>query len=263
MLSVYKTNDKDLSFWEHVSELVTRLRRMFFSIIVCTIFVMTFPVKLNLEAIFSDAQYVTVTTYVIRKMQEDFLPPEVELMPVGWFAPLEVYFYVSLMLGVLLSLPVIAYELYKFINPALYEHEKRLLWWFAVSFVFLFTLGFLIGYVLVIPLTLRTLLLLIEPLGLIPRYELTSFFSLVVGGLLVSGLVFTFPTYFILLVKAGVLSTQHITRNRKYIYPGIIIFISFIDPDPTLITELFIGIPIIILMEISVLIARRFEKQFH
>lgn len=256
-----KVDAKELPFWGHVRELLYRLRRIFFSVIISTIVVMAFPISFDLATLFSpNPQYITITTFIIKKMQEDFLPPEVELMPVGWFAPIEVYFYVSIMLGVIISLPVIAYELYGFINPALHEHERKLLLRFVASFSALFILGFVMGYMFVIPLTMRTLLLFVEPLGLVPRYEVTSFFSLVVGGLFICGLIFTFPTFLVLLVKAGVLSTGYITRNRKYIYPGLIIAISILDPDPGLVTEIFIGIPIIILIEASIIIARRFEK---
>ncbi len=251
-----------LSFGEHARVLIHHLRRIFYAVIIFTIFAMVFPLSINLAGILSgNPQYLTPTIFLIRKFQIDFLPPNVSLVPVSWFSPLEVYLYVSVMFGAVLSLPVIAYELYKFINPALFAHEKKMLYPFVVSFCLLFTIGFLIGYFLVVPLTIRMLLLFIEPLGITPLYEFSSFYSLVVGGLLVCGLLFTAPVFFVILVQFEIIDTDQITKNRKMLYPGIIIGIAIIDPDPTLVTELLIGLPLILLVELSILITRRIERK--
>lgn len=234
---------------------------MLLAVIISTIFVMMFPVSLDVSMLStSNPWYQTIVSSVIKKLQDDFLPSDVELLPISWFAPLEVYVIVSVMLGVMISLPVIAYELYKFINPALYEHERKTLTAFVLSFVSLFAFGFILGYLFVVPMTVRALLLFARLLGLPTIYEFTEFFWLIVGSLLLCGLIFTFPIYLVLLVKAGILSTKTLANNRKYLYPAIIILISFIDPEPSLITETLLGIPIIILTEVSIRIARRFEK---
>lgn len=208
----------------------------------------------------SNPWYQTISSFVIRKLQDDFLPSDVELLPISWFAPLEVYVIVSIMLGVIISLPVIAYELYKFINPALYEHERTTLTPFVLAFVSLFVFGFVLGYLFVVPMTVKALLLFARLLDLPTIYQFTEFFWLIVGSLLLCGLIFTFPIYLVLLVKAGILSTKTLSKNRKYLYPGILIVIAFIDPEPSLITEALLGIPVIILTEVSIRIARRFEK---
>lgn len=253
---------KELTFWEHITELLHLLRRMAYAVVISTVFFMVFPVNIDLESIFSgNPIYQTVSMFIIRKMQDDFLPPNVELLPIDWFSPMEVYFYVSILLGVLLSLPVIAYEFYKFINPALYSHEKSFLFPFVISFTALFIFGFTLGYLYVLPLTMQMLLLFVGPLGLTPSYEFAGFFSLVGGVLFLVGALFTFPVFFLLLVKAGIVSTETVTKNRRYLYPGLIIGIALIDPDPTLVTELIVGLPLILLMEISVIIGRRLEKK--
>ena len=79
--------------------------------------------------------------------------------------------------------------------------------------------------------------------------------------LLLCGLIFTFPIYFVLLVKAGIITTEQIKKNRKYIYLGAVVLIALIDPEPSLVTEVVCIIPLVILMEVSILIARRFERQ--
>lgn len=255
------TNKEEPTFWEHLVELLRRIRIMLLAVIISTIFVMMFPVSLDVSMISpSNPWYQTIASFVIRELQNNFLPSDVELLPISWFAPLEVYMIVSVMLGVIISLPVISYELYKFINPALYQHEGKTITAFILSFISLFTFGFILGYLFVVPMTVQALLLFARLLGLPTIYEFSEFFWLVVGSLLVCGSIFTFPIYLVLLVKARILSTKTLAKNRKYLYPGILIVIAFIDPEPSLITEVVLGIPIIILTEVSIRIARRFEK---
>lgn len=252
----------ELTFWEHVTELLKRLRIIFIAVAVSSIFVMAFPVNISPENLSAtNPWYTTIAVLFIRKIQQDLVPPEVELLPISWFAPLEIYFFVSVMLGVVISSPVIMHQMYKFINPALHEHERKSILTFVLSFTGLFVFGVIFGYLLIMPASVLALLLASRFLGLPLKFEFAEFFSLVVGGLLLSGFMFTFPVFLVLLVKAGVLKTEYVTRNRKYLYPGIVILISILDPDPTIITEVALIIPIIILTETSVLIARRFERK--
>lgn len=252
----------ELTFWQHVTELLKRLRIIFIAVAVSSIFVMAFPVNINFENLSAtNPWYTTIAVLFIKRIQQDLVPPEVELLPISWFAPLEIYFFVSVMLGVVISSPVIMHQVYKFINPALHEHERKSILTFVLSFSGLFVFGVIFGYLLIMPASVRALLVSSKFLGLPLKFEFAEFFSLAVGGLLLSGFMFTFPVFLILLVKAGVLKTEYVTRNRKYLYPGIIILISIFDPDPTLITEVMLFIPIIILTETSVLIARRFERK--
>jgi sec-independent protein translocase protein TatC len=255
-------DEKELTFWEHLEELLNRLRTALYALVFSTLVVMAFPITLDFGKLFSENPwYPTVASLVIDKIRTDFVPPDVELMPISWYAPLEVYVYISLVLGAILSLPLIAYNLHKFIDPALHEKEKKAVTPFVVSFTGLFLFGVLIGYMLVMPATIRILLLTAQPFGLAPRYEFAQFFSLVAGGLFVCGFVMTFPVFLVLFVKVGLLETKQLKANRKYIYGGIMITISILDPDPTLVTETFLGIPVIIALEVAIRLASRYEKK--
>lgn len=254
--------EEELTFWEHSVALLSRLRTVFYALIVSTIVVMVVPIRLDLGSLSaSDPWYQTISSFTIRKIQTDFLPADIELLPISWFSPLEVYIYVSLMLGVVISSPVIIYELYKFLNPALHQHERKLIYPFVISFTSLFIFGFTLGYTVIVPATVKAMVLFANLLGLPPTYAFSDFFSLVMLTLLLCGFIFTFPTYVVLLVKAGIITTEQIKKNRKYIYLGAVVLIAFIDPEPGLVTEITCIIPIIVLMEASILIARRFEKQ--
>lgn len=247
---------------EHITELLSRLRSVFFALAVSIIFVMVVPISLDLSGLSaSNPWYQTISSFVIRKLQSDFLPANIELLPISWFAPLEVYLFVSIILGVIISSPVIMYQIYKFINPALRQHERNLIYPFVTAFTGLFIFGFALGYLVIVPATVRAMVLFAELLGLPPVYAFSEFFSIVMMTLLLSSFIFTFPVYVVLLVQAAIITTEQIKKSRKYIYVGAVILIAIIDPEPSLITETTCIIPIIILTEAAILIARRFEKK--
>ncbi len=168
---------------------------------------------------------------------------------------------VSLFLGLTISSPIIIYEIYKFVNPALYDNERRLAFLFVGSFSLLFLFGVAMGYFLLVPITFRMLLGLTYMLGMNPSYEFSSFFGIVLGGTLMTGIFFTFPVFFLTLVRAGILKTSMVSGARKLIYVGIFILICIITPDPTLISDIIIFFPVVVLTEGSLLIGKYIEKK--
>jgi sec-independent protein translocase protein TatC len=120
--------------------------------------------------------------------------------------------------------------------------------------------GFVLGYLYVLPATMRMLFLFAQLLDLPPTYDFLTFFSLAGFTLLLCGLLFTFPLYIIILVKVGILKISSLTKNRRYLYGGLIIAIAIIDPEPGLLTEALMFLPLVILTEISILIAKRIER---
>ena len=251
----------DMSLMDHLMELLNRSRKIIISIIIFTVVAMVMPISIDFSSFSTDNPfYPTITSFVIRNLQDRFLPVEAELLPLSFLAPLEVYVFMSLILGALISLPVIFYELFKFVSPALHVHERKVAFQFVGAFVGLFVFGFIMGYLFILPMTMRVLFMFSKLLNLPPKYDFTVFFSTVGFSLLLCGLIFTFPMYVILLVKAGILKITTVTKNRKYLYGGLIIIIAILDPEPGLITEGIVFIPLMILIEISILVAKRIER---
>ena len=251
----------DISLMDHLMELLNRSRKIIISIIIFTVVAMVMPISIDFSSFSTDNPfYPTITSFVIRNLQDKFLPAEAELLPLSFLAPLEVYVFMSLILGALISLPVIFYELFKFVSPALHVHERKVAFQFVGAFVGLFVFGFIMGYLFILPMTMRVLFLFSKLLDLPPKYDFTVFFSTIGFSLLLCGLIFTFPMYIVLLVKTGILKTTTVTKNRKYLYGGLIIIIAILDPEPGLITEGIVFIPLMILIEISILVAKRIER---
>jgi sec-independent protein translocase protein TatC len=244
----------------HVSELLNRLKVAVAALIVSTILVLVVPIDAaSLDASWSNPNYNTLATVVINRLRMDLLPAGVELLPLDWFSPFTTYMYVALFLGLIISSPIIIYEIYKFVNPALYDNERQLAFLFVGGFSTLFLFGVAIGYIMLVPITFKMLLGITNMLGLNPQYEFSSFFGVVLGGTLMTGIFFTFPVFFLTLIRAGVLKTSMFTGARKYIYVGIFIVICIITPDPTLISDVIIFLPMVILAEGSLVIGKYIE----
>jgi sec-independent protein translocase protein TatC len=98
-------------------------------------------------------------------------------------------------MGAVVGLPVVAYDLYNFLQPALRKNEKRFVFQFIASFVALFSFGLFLGYMYVVSLTFRMMTLFSELQNLEPIYNFSEFFFMVGAIMLGCGLMFTFPTY--------------------------------------------------------------------
>ena len=249
---------EEMSFWDHLTELLGRFRRIFYAFIISTLVVMVVPIRIDLAN--QNLFYQTIASTLISDLPGRFLADNVDLIPLSFFAPLEVYFFISVVLGATISLPIASYELYKFFSPALYEREKRFALEFTVPFIGLFTFGLIFGYLFILPVSFQTMLSFSNLMSLSPTYNFVEFFSMVGMMLLMSGLLFTFPIYIYVLVRAGILRTEQLTKNRKYLYGFILIAIAILDPEPSLITEGFTFIPIVLLMEISIFFSKRVER---
>ena len=89
-----------------------------------------------------------------------------------------------------------------------------------------------------------------------------DFYKLVLSFTLIVGLSFTFPAFFVILVKYGILRTKMFTKNRKYLYAALFVLAMIMTPDGGFpIGNLLIWVPMVLLMEIGVLVARRYEKE--
>jgi sec-independent protein translocase protein TatC len=226
--------------------------------IICTVIVMIVPA--SIEGNFgSGLFYTTLASAIIRNLEARFLPVSARLIPVTFFAPVETYVFVSVVVGAILSSPIIFYEGYKFLSPALYENEKRNAFHFVIPFLALFILGLTLGYLVIIPMTVRTLTTLTELLGLEPTFQFSEFFSLVALTLFLSGLLTTSPVFLMLGMRLGIIKAETLAKNRRLLYTGIIVMIAVVDPDHGHVTEIFLGVPVIVITELIIRLGKRDE----
>ncbi len=176
--------------------------------------------------------------------------------------PGRVFFYLKLALvcGILLASPVIFSQIWKFIAPGLYRHEKRLLLPFSLLSTCCFLGGAAFGYYVVFPPAFRFLVgYSNEFLTSLP--SVSEYFSLALRLLLAFGAIFEMPILMVFLAKFGIIDVSFLNRNRKYAILINFIIAAILTPTPDVVNQMMMGIPLLVLYEISVLCVWLFGRK--
>ena len=248
-----------MPFWDHVNELAKRLKVVLYVLVVSTVLFMVLPS--NLSFLSNPLQfYDPLVALVLRQIRAQILPPDVSLIGYELTVPLELYMIASFVMGFIVSIPVIAYEIYRFIDPALYPHERRAVYPFVLSFTALFIVGASFGYVILMPFMIWGLFPFFTAMGAARIISIMDFYNMVFVSTVLSGLIFTWPVFFVLLVRFGILRTSMITSNRKYVYAAMYIITAFVTPDGGPLADVMLFIPMAALTEVAVFFGKRYEK---
>ncbi|OAT84833.1 twin-arginine translocase subunit TatC [Desulfotomaculum copahuensis] len=157
--------------------------------------------------------------------------------------------------GVLLALPVIFWQAWKFLLPALKRNERRLLLLLVPLSVLFFLLGVCFGFFAVLPAGVKVLLAMGGP-SIAPMISLGNYISFVIKFLLPFGLIFETPVVVLFLARAGLITHSYLARRRKYAVLIIAVASAALTPSPDVFTQLMLGLPTYLVFELSVLIAR-------
>jgi sec-independent protein translocase protein TatC len=156
--------------------------------------------------------------------------------------------------GIAIAMPVILWQLWRFITPGLYEHERRYAIPFVASALILLVLGAGLAY-WTLPQALDFLASIGGP-DLQEIYSPSKYVNLIVYMMLAFGIGFEFPIVLIFLQMAGVLSTDTLRKNRRYAIVGIVILVAVITPSGDPISLLALSIPMIIFYEGAIVYGR-------
>jgi sec-independent protein translocase protein TatC len=165
---------------------------------------------------------------------------------------LTVYIQLSLILAVTICSPITVYQIWAFIEKGLYEKEKKAILFTLIFGVVFFIIGVAFCYFMVLPTTLEFFvrIAIAEVSSMLSIHSYVSFVNMM---LLAFGLVFEMPVIIFLLSKLGIIKPEFLKKNRGIIIVAIFIFASIITP-PDVISQLMLGIPMVILLEFSILI---------
>jgi len=173
--------------------------------------------------------------------------------------PFFVYLKVALVAGIFFTAPIIIYEIWAFIAPGLYIQEKK----YVVPFVFFSSLLFLVGalfaYFVVCPFGFRFLLGFAAH-NIQPMLAIKEYFSFSTKLLLAFGFVFQLPLFIVFLSKAGIVTPETLSRQRKYVILLIFAVAAFLTP-PDVATQFMMAGPLLALFEIGIIMARIFGKK--
>jgi sec-independent protein translocase protein TatC len=158
---------------------------------------------------------------------------------------------VALVNGLVISLPVVLWQIGKFLWPALYPNERKALWLYFPFTLLLFFSGLAFGYFIVVRLGYRFLLSFAAP-NLQPMISLESYLSFVLSALLACGLIFLLPVVVLFLAKIGLLKARFLIKQRSIFIVGLAILVAVITPTVDAVSMLLVFIPLVFLFEFSV-----------
>jgi sec-independent protein translocase protein TatC len=246
-------NDKEGGFISHITELRSRLIHSFIFLFIFFIFCYFFAEYLYGFLVEPYSQAVKNDSIerrlIFTALQETFLT----YLKVAFFAS---FFITS---------PFILIQIWKFIAPGLYDHEKIAIMPYLVITPILFFLGGALVYYLIMPLAIK-FFLSFESTGLVTNLpiqleaKVSEYLSLIMKLIFAFGLSFQLPVVLSLLARVGVVDSEFLKKRRKYVV--VIIFTAaaiLTPPDP--ITQIGLAIPLLILYELSIFSVRLIEKK--
>ncbi|MDZ7315526.1 MAG: twin-arginine translocase subunit TatC [candidate division KSB1 bacterium] len=227
-------DEKRMSFWEHLEELrwtiIRSLIGVFIGMIICFIF---------------------------QKQVIDFLrapaPEDLKLIYLSLPEGFVIYIKVAMFGGLIIALPYVVYEFWKFIVPGLLEKERKLVPPIAFATVLCFIAGGAFAYYIMIPFAIK-FLLSFQTDYLSAMITIGKYLGFVVTMILAFGVVFELPVLSFLLSKMGLLTPGFMREYRRYAYVLIFILGALVTP-PDVMSQLMLAIPLIVLYEISIFVS--------
>ncbi len=167
----------------------------------------------------------------------------------------------SLMIGLVLGIPYLFWELWRFIKPALHDKERRAASGFVFYASFLFALGVMFGYFIITPLSIRFLAGYTVSSTIQNLFSIDSYISSVATLTLATGVVFQLPILVYIVASLGFLTPKLMRSSRRYAIVIILIIAAIVTPTPDALTMTVVAIPLLILYELSIFVAVLVEKR--
>jgi sec-independent protein translocase protein TatC len=226
-------------FISHLIELRDRLIRMLIGVGVCLL--VTFP--------FANDIYTYVATPLIAQ-----LPQGSHMIATQVISPFLAPFRLALVAAVFLAMPWLLYQLWAFVAPGLYRHEKRLAVPLLISSVVLFYVGMLFAYYLVFPLIFG-FMAATTPEGVSMMTDITAYLDFVLALFFAFGVAFEVPVATILLVALGLTTPEALVTKRPYVIVGAFVIGMVLTP-PDVFSQTMLAIPMWLLFELGVFFSR-------
>jgi len=205
--------------------------------------------------------YHPLITAILGTIRTRLLPSQYILIGGTVTTPLELIVVGSAVFGFATSIPVLAYEIYKFVDPAIKANEKQSVYPFVAAFSILFMGGASFAFFVLLPFIFYFSIPFFQAVGISTFIFADQFYNLVFFVIVLSGFAFTIPVFFVLLVKLHVLGTKMLTKNRKYVWASLLVLTAIASPDGGPLADVALFVPIIILLEGAIWYAKRYEKE--
>ena len=191
-----------------------------------------------------------------------FAQPLLKALPVGgkmivtdvtgsFFVPMKV----TMLVAFIIALPVVMYQLWAFIAPGLYLHERKLIMPLVVSSYSLFIIGMAFAYFLVFPTVFKFMASYNAPLGAEMSTDIDNYLSFAMTTFLAFGITFEVPVVVVVLVRMGMVPLVKLKEIRPYVIVGAFVISAIVTP-PDVLSQLLLAVPMTLLYELGLLVAR-------
>ena len=230
-------SQKDMTIYDHIDELRKRLVIIvvFFVFAVIASFFLAQPlIKLIQNA--DAAQEITMNAFRVTD-------------------PFKVYMQMIFILALIMTSPIILYQLWSFISPGLLEKERKVTLGYIPFSVVLFLAGIAFSYFMLFPFVIRFMLILSGNMDIQTTIGINEYFQFLFQITIPFGLLFQLPVLMLFLTRLGIITPELLTKIRKYAYFVLFVIAAIITP-PDIVSHLMVTVPLFILYEISVWISR-------
>ena len=198
-----------------------------------------------------------IFSYVSQPLQEK-LPKGASLIATSVMSPFTTPFKLSFFIAAFIAMPWILYQLWAFVAPGLYRHEKRFAVPLLVSAILLFYVGVLFAYFFVFP-VMFSFFASTTPKGVSMMTDINSYLDFVLVMFFAFGAAFEVPVAVVLLVITGIVKLEKLRENRGYVLLGIFIFAAMLTP-PDAVSQSILAVPMYLLYEGGLLMARVLQR---
>jgi len=238
-MSDHPESDREQTLLEHLIELRSRLLKACLSVLLVLVALLPFARRL----------YEILATPLLSR-----LPQGSSMIAIDVASPFLAPFKLTLLLAVVIAIPAVLYQLWAFVAPALFKHEKRLAKPLLISSVLLFYLGCAFAYFVVFPLIFG-FMTRVAPEGVAVMTDISRYLDFVITLFMAFGITFEVPIATIILVATGILSTEKLAGARPYVIVGAFAVGMLLTP-PDVISQTLLAIPMWLLYESGIVMAR-------
>jgi sec-independent protein translocase protein TatC len=186
------------------------------------------------------------------------LPDGTKLIATNVISPILVPLKITLMAAFLVALPIVLYQVWAFVAPGLYSHEKKLVLPLVISSTLLFLVGVAFCYFIVIP-GMSKFIQAFAPTAITAAPDIEQYFGFVLTLFMVFGIAFEVPIAVIVLARVGIVTIEQLKQWRGYFVVASFIIAAVVTP-PDVISQLALAVPMCILYEVGIIAARIFIK---
>lgn len=257
-----KKNLNEMSFLDHLEDLRWLLVRSTIAIIIMAFFAYLISDFLFDTVIFGPtrASFFTYTYFCELSHQLGFAESIcITEMPfiiqnTEMEGQVNVFIWICILAGFILSFPYILWEIWKFISPALYEKEKKNAKIFIFFSSLLFFLGVVFGYYVVIPMSVNFVATFTVSEVVLNQFTLNSYIGMVKTSIIASGLFFELPIIIYFLTKLGLVTPHFLRKYRKYAIVLVLIIAAIVTP-PDVVSQTIVAIPMLLIYEASIFLS--------